>query len=85
MSSLKKYIHLISRALNRNTILKYSEKHHIIPKCIIKNNWVVDLSLAEHILAHKYLADITKHPKLIQAYYFMTSIHGEKVSIKKNN
>lgn len=57
MNYEKIYNQIIQRASNR-TIIGYSEKHHIIPKCIggtnDKNN-LVELTAREHFICHKLL------------------------------
>lgn len=83
MNSIYKYIWLIKRAIKRGKPTKHFEKHHVIPKCLKKNNWTVNLTIAEHLLAHKYLVEIINHPKLIQAYFLMTH-NNEKLLISNN-
>lgn len=51
---------IINRAKNRN-ITTYTEKHHIIPKCLSgldNNDNIVKLTAKEHFLVHKLLCEI---------------------------
>ena len=75
MNYIKHYDILVSRAKNRNLDV-YTEKHHIIPKCIggtddLTN--IVELTPEEHYVAHQLL--IKMYPdnrKLIHAAVMMT-------------
>jgi len=81
MDTKLKYQKLIERAIKRGTPTKPFEKHHVVPQCFMKNKWTVNLTVAEHLLAHKYLAEMTQHPKLIGAYHLMiTSREGIRLS-----
>ena len=68
------YNSLIERGKNR--ILEcYTEKHHIIPKCVggsdVKEN-LVKLTAREHFLAHKLLVEIyPNNQKLLWALWLM--------------
>ena len=61
----KHYSLLVSKALNREKPACYTEKHHIIPKCIggtdDSSNLVV-LTAREHFIAHQLLAMM--HPEV---------------------
>lgn len=83
MDTKLKYQRLIERAIKRGTPTKPFEKHHVVPQCFMKNDWTVNLTVAEHLLAHKYLAEMTQHPKLITAYYLMTTVRSNRVSDKE--
>jgi hypothetical protein len=81
------YDKLIDRALTR-TITGFTEKHHIIPKCVggeDSNFNMVKLTPEEHYLAHQLLVKMSlykQHPnfnKLIFAMNMMT------VGISRNN
>lgn len=76
------YSNLILKALkrpqNKNELDFYSEKHHILPKCLCINDEkndienIVLLSLREHALAHKLLSkSIPSSHKLKRAYFGM--------------
>lgn len=74
------YNKLIDKARNR-ILSEYSERHHIVPKCIggteDKDNLVL-LTAREHYIAHKLLHYI--HPtndKLFFAYYMMSNIKND--------
>ena len=84
-SYLHKYINLIKRAEKRGTPNKIFEAHHVIPRCLKKHNndYTVNLTVAEHILAHKYLSYIFDEPKLKMAYYFMINSRNEKVKLNE--
>jgi len=65
----KIYNDLIDRARNRD-LTGYTEKHHIIPKCIGGNDEstnLIALTAREHFLAHKLLCEI--HPTKVKLYY----------------
>lgn len=72
----KIYIKLIKRAVGRD-IKGYTEKHHIIPRCMGGNNNpcnIVQLTPEEHFLAHLLLVRIyPKNNKLIYAAQMMGS------------
>lgn len=76
MNYWKAYNNLIERAQNRN-ILGYSEKHHIVPKCLggsNKRSNIVRLTAREHYIAHLLLVKIyPKERKLIYAAAYMCS------------
>lgn len=62
---LKQYDYLIEKArirgLNKNSLPYYTEKHHIVPRCIggldIDENYIL-LTYKEHVIAHMLLARI---------------------------
>jgi hypothetical protein len=76
----KIYDSLISRARNR-VLEGYTEKHHIIPKCLDGTDDaanLVALTAEEHFLAHQLLVKL--HPenrKLIFAAHMMTRSNGK--------
>lgn len=85
------YNKIIENAKIKNNIdNKYYEVHHIIPKCLggsdNKEN-LVKLTLREHYVCHKLLAEIYKDNKSIwHAYWMMTiSTIGALENIKKEN
>ena len=48
----------------------YTEKHHILPRCLggcDTDDNLIELTYKEHVLAHIMLARETKHPSLINA------------------
>jgi len=76
------YNKLIDRAKNR-LLEGYTEKHHIIPRCINGSNNIdniVVLTPEEHYVAHQLLVKIyPNEPKLIYAAHMMTIVspdHG---------
>jgi hypothetical protein len=75
MDYQKIYNQIIERAKNRE-LNGYTEKHHIIPKCLGGNNNnenLVRLTAREHFLCHRLLCEI--HPnnnKLWYALWLMT-------------
>jgi hypothetical protein len=75
MNYSKIYSDLIDRAKNRTT-LEYTEKHHIIPKCLggnNKNDNIVRLTYREHFLCHWLLCKIyPDNYKLKAAFCKMT-------------
>lgn len=76
MNYQKHYNNLINRANNR-IIDSYTEKHHIIPRCIggqdsIEN--LVKLTPEEHYVAHQLLIKIyPNEPKMVLAARYMTN------------
>lgn len=62
MNYLKQYIKLVRKAQKRNPAELegiYTEKHHVFPKSIFgKNNYLVELTFKEHIVAHHLLYKI---------------------------
>jgi hypothetical protein len=86
MNYQKHYDALVERAKCR-TLSGYSERHHIVPKCLGGSNEssnLVRLTAEEHFVAHQLLAKI--HPdndKLIYAACLMTvSPHNARVTNK---
>lgn len=73
------YDGLIARSRSRR-LSGYSEKHHIVPKCIggeSRRRNVVRLTAREHYVAHLLLVKIHKsEPKLAQALWYMTRCNG---------
>lgn len=53
------YYKLINRAKTR-ILDGYVEKHHIIPRCLLKTNNVVKLTAREHLLCHLLLTKMTE-------------------------
>lgn len=79
MNYRKHYDLLISRAQSR-TIDGYSEKHHIIPRCMggaDEPSNLVDLTAREHFVAHLILAKIYPHNHGI--------VHAAKILMGSNN
>lgn len=76
MNYLKHYNALIEKAKNR-IIEEYTEKHHIIPKCLGGSDDeinLVDLTPEEHYLAHQLLVKIyPEHKQLAYAANMMCS------------
>lgn len=75
MNYIKIYNDLMMRAKNRK-LTGYTEKHHIIPKCLggtnDKSN-LVQLTAREHYIAHQLLVNIhPQHHGLKYAAYMMT-------------
>lgn len=76
------YENLIERGKNR-TFLSYSERHHIIPRCMggkdSKDN-LVELTPEEHYLAHQLLVKIyPENFKLVFAVHRMCSGRNNKL------
>lgn len=86
MNYKKIYDQLINRAKNRKT-KGYSEKHHIIPRCVGGDNSeenLVRLTPEEHYVAHQLLIKIyPKHSGLIWAALQMTGHPNGKRSSNK--
>jgi hypothetical protein len=77
----KHYDNLINRAKHR-PVFQYTEKHHIIPRCMGGTNHkenLIDLTPEEHFLAHQLLVKIyPNNQKLIYAATIMTRGHNGK-------
>jgi len=77
---------LIAKARERSLVDGYSEKHHVIPKCMGGSNErsnLVVLTAEEHFLAHQLLVKINpEHIGLSFALRKMTFEHNSK---KRNN
>jgi hypothetical protein len=68
------YNNLVTKAQNR-VLEGYSEKHHIVPKCMGGSNDkanLVKLAAKEHFLAHKLLVRI--HPKVRGVWYALIAM-----------
>lgn len=81
MDYQKHYDNLVNRARNRS-VLQYTEKHHIIPRCMNgtdEETNLVKLTPEEHFVAHQLLVKIYPHnQKLIYAAAVMTRGHNGK-------
>lgn len=77
MNYQKHYNMLVQRAAKRE-LLEYTEKHHIIPKCMGGTNDITNLvclTPEEHYLAHQLLVKIyPNNYKLLQAILIMSGI-----------
>lgn len=76
MNYIKIYLQLIEKAQNRDVINVYTEKHHIIPKCLGGNNNennLVVLTGKEHYIAHHLLLKIYPENKSIYHAFWMMS------------
>jgi hypothetical protein len=75
MDYQKIYNQIITQALNRD-LKGYSEKHHIIPKCMGGLNTpenLIKLTAREHFLCHRLLCEIyPDNTQLKQALFFMS-------------
>jgi len=75
------YAALIEDCLSRSTIDGYTEKHHILPKCVCdtddqrtdKNNLVI-LSAKEHFIAHQLLSEIFTGPIKRKMLYALSGL-----------
>jgi hypothetical protein len=80
MDYQKLYDQLISRAQQRK-LDSYTERHHIIPKCIGGTDDVdnlVDLTAREHFIAHKILCRIHPSHKGIQLAFWAMVVYKSK-------
>jgi hypothetical protein len=77
MEYLKIYNQIIDNA-KRRTINGYTEKHHIIPKCMggtNKKDNIVSLTAKEHYICHKLLCEIyPNETKLKYAFWRMCNV-----------
>ena len=84
MDYKKIYNQIIERAKNRE-IEGYTEKHHIIPKCIggsdINVN-IVKLTAREHFLCHMLLCEIYPKKHKLKHALFLMAIGKQKVKEK---
>ena len=85
MDYTKTYNQIIERAQNRK-LDGYTEKHHIVPKCIggldVKEN-IVKLTAREHFLCHMLLCEIYPKENKLKHALFLMAIGKQKV--KENN
>lgn len=67
------------RLIRENTYFKYSERHHIIPRCLggtDDEDNLIYLTYREHFIAHKMLAEENpEDEKLVYAYWRMCHSH----------
>lgn len=72
------YDSLIRKCRLRGNVDGYTEKHHVVPKCLGGSNDannVVEMTLREHYIAHKLLLSIYgNNKKLIYALWMMTTM-----------
>ena len=82
MNYKRHYALLIERAKNRKINTEFTEKHHIVPRCLNGNDGpdnLVDLYPEEHFLAHQLLAKIYPgNHSLIKAAAMMCVGHKQK-------
>ncbi len=77
MDYAKHYKNLVSRAAGR-TLVGYSERHHILPKCMgggDEGSNLVDLTPREHFVAHQLLLKI--HPNVRGLAYAAMLMSGK--------
>ena len=78
------YDQIIERAQNRK-LDGYTEKHHIIPKCMdgldVKEN-IVKLTAREHFLCHMLLCEIYPQKNKLKHALFLMAIGKQKVKEK---
>lgn len=88
MNYLKHYTELIRKAKLKDYKNIYTEKHHIIPKCVGGKNTrdnIVRLSAKEHYIAHLLLVKIySQNPSLIRAVHMMMISKHKDVTIKNS-
>lgn len=85
MNYVKHYGALIERAKARVAPLGYTEKHHIVPRCLGGSDEpsnLVRLTAEEHFVAHQLLVKIhPKNDKIVYAACLMSqSPHGKRVN-----
>lgn len=87
MNYTKIYNDLIFKAINRKFVEGYTEKHHILPKCLGGDNHksnIVILTGREHYIAHFLLVKIyPKNAKLKYALWMM--VNGSRIKRPKVN
>lgn len=76
-----KYLYWYERLVSISTIIGVTEKHHIVPKSIIKNDFLVSLTLRQHYIAHLLL---TKCVNLKYRNKMLYAITAMKLKIAKN-
>tara|TARA_R110002050_G_scaffold292859_1_gene448639 strand:- start:430 stop:1101 length:672 start_codon:yes stop_codon:yes gene_type:complete len=85
MDYKKIYYQIINRAKTRK-LDGYSEKHHIIPRCMMGNNNpsnLVSLTAREHFLCHMLLCEIYPTNNKLRHALFLMAIGKQKVIEKK--
>jgi hypothetical protein len=84
MLYIKVYNDIIERAKSRK-LLEYTEKHHIIPKCMGGNDDkdnLVKLTFREHFICHRLLCKI--YPNSYKLYYALSCmIRVSKTNLKR--
>ena len=85
------YVRLCTYAIQRQTVAGYTEKHHVLPKCMCmstdqkndKENLVV-LSAKEHFEAHQLLSEMFNGPPKRKMLYALSGLcfmkNGNRVS-----
>lgn len=86
----KWYFELMSRAVSRHWDKSgkygYVEKHHIIPKSIIKNNYTVCLTAKEHFISHLLLSKmLSGKNKSKMSFALKRFMHGSHKQISSNS
>jgi hypothetical protein len=74
----KWYFNIINNSINRNTLLQYTEKHHIIPKAlggVDSTSNIAILTAKEHFIVHHLLVKMVKDKistdKMWSAFFMM--------------
>ena len=83
MNYKKHYTLLIEKHGTKDKPEGYSERHHIVPKCIggsDDEDNLVYLSARCHFLAHALLSKIYTDTKLLTAYWLMANAAGNKMN-----
>ena len=79
------YNKLIMRAFYRTTLLSYSERHHVIPRCLGGDNAsdnLVTLTAAEHYIAHLLLIKMYPNNRKM---YLPIILMSKNIGIGKRN
>lgn len=85
MNYQRHYDLLIARAQNRAKPDCYTERHHIIPRCMGGGNEktnIIVLTAEEHFFAHELLIKI--HPEHPMLTFAMFMLRSKKRHIQKN-
>jgi len=82
MDSERIYNRIISNAVSRSAVSEYTEKHHILPRCIGGDDSpsnIVRLTAKEHYICHWLLTKFNNDKRLVFAWNMMcNNLHGKR-------
>src|ERR1017187_333455 len=81
------YNRLIERAESRALVGVYTERHHVVPRCVDKaSKYTVRLTPEEHYVAHQLLVKMSpRNPGLVRAAFRMTGDCKAHPDMQRNN
>lgn len=81
---MQKYINFIILRLDRGKLSVYTEKHHIVPRSYIENDFTIILTAREHYVSHILLAKALEG-KMSNALQRMTLKGGLKYNVSSRD